>query len=115
MEVKFLLKNILIGLVAMNAINCSQKESVVSITDVCQEKDQAVVQLKGFLVYPQTTPDLTSQPFLLVENKNGTGGFIKLNIAGTSISNESDEVKIIGKVSKDEKGCVLKVEKIETP
>lgn len=100
---------------AIAVINCGKNENAVTFNDICQENDQADVQLSGFLVYPQSTPNFTNQSFLLVENKNGTGGFIKLQLAETPISNSPKEVKILGKVLKDEKGCVLNVEKIETP
>jgi hypothetical protein len=113
MGVKFYLKNILMSLAVTVSFNCPGRESSVRFSDVCQEDDQAVIQLSGFLVYPQTTPDQSSGNFLLVENNNGTGSFIRLKLTDPLKTERSTEVRVLGQVLKDGTGCVLKVEKIE--
>lgn len=50
MKVKFLQKNIITGLMAIAVINCGKNENAVTFNDICQENDQADVQLSGFLV-----------------------------------------------------------------
>ena len=94
---------------------CGKKGEIVTFESVCQTENQSEVQIKGFIRPTNYTPDLTTNSALLVEHKNGTGGFIKLMFAKDVNEKEIGEVKIIGKVLKENNLCVLKVEKIETP
>lgn len=103
-------RNIFILFICLRLASCGQRESATGFAEVCREKNNTSVQIRGFLT---TTPNLTSNQNLLVENKNGTGGFIKLLLDQREQINPTGEVKITGKVLKDENGCVLKVEKIE--
>ncbi len=115
MKVKFWLKVILWGVSILAMSNCRGKTQAVTFADVCQENNQTKVHLRGFLHSSQATPNLTSNSALLVENKNGTGGFINLLFETPEMGETNSEVEIIGTVLKDKNLCVLKVEKIETP
>lgn len=98
------------------ALCCQSRETLVTIANVCREKDQTDVRIKGFLLQTKTSSGLRADSSLLVENNNGTGGFITILFDGAGDAKETGgEVKIVGKVLKDENSCVLKVEKIESP
>ncbi len=99
---------------------CGKRENPVTFETVCREKNEKEVELSGFLLktsangFTETNFE-TSQSFLLVEHKNGTGGFIKVVVNKEEIPKTTETVKIVGKVLKNEDLCVLQVEKIETP
>ena len=112
MKADFPLKVLFVGIFLIPN-GCGRKIDVVTFENVCQNENQSVIQINGFLHTSKNTPDLTSNSALLVENKNGTGGFIKLMDANELTGKEVGEVKIIGKVLKENNLCVLKVEKIE--
>jgi len=115
MRVKFWLKVILWGATILAMSNCGESRQAVTFADICHENDQTKVHLRGFLHSSQATPNLTSNSALLVENENGTGGFINILFETPEMRRINSEVKIIGTVLKDNNLCVLKVEKIETP
>ncbi|HRH46329.1 MAG TPA: hypothetical protein PKY82_32085 [Pyrinomonadaceae bacterium] len=100
-------------------VSCEKKGMVVTFENICREENQKRVELKGFLNFSQksfmTMPyhDFYQQQ-LLVENKNGTGGFIEVLFEDGKVSKPNGAVKIIGKVIKVENSCVLQVEKVET-
>lgn len=105
--------NILFTAVFLILNGCGKKGEVVTFESVCQTENQSEVQINGFIRQTKNTPDLTPNSALLVEHKNGTGGFIKLMFANDFREKEIGEVKITGKILKENNLCVLKVEKIE--
>lgn len=98
---------------------CEKKGTAVTFENICQEENQKKVEIKGFLHLSPTTFGIVNgkefvQPHLLVEQKNGTGGFIEILFENGKVAKTNGEVKITGKVLKDEKSCVLEAEKIES-
>jgi hypothetical protein len=104
----------LIAIIFLSA--CGKDKKKVTFENVCQAENHSIVEIKGFLHLPNsTTPDLTSNQLLLVENSNGTGGFIGVLANGTNLLKAEKSVKITGEILKEKNSCVLKIEKIETP
>lgn len=94
-------------------MNCAKKNAKsADFSGICKIENQETVEIQGFL---HLQGDSKSNQFLLVENKNGTGGFIKVLFEKNAVAETLGEVKIVGKVLKGENSCVLKIEKIETP
>lgn len=98
---------------------CQKSGKSVNFANVCQAENHSIVEIKGFLYLPKATspatPDLTPHQLLLVENKNGTGGFIEIANNESDIFPSKDGVKITGEILKEKNMCVLKINKIETP
>ncbi len=104
--------------------NCAEKTGkIAGFSDVCRMEDHEIVEMEGFLHLQKssdsTSAFLSSNQFLLVENQNGSGGFIEILMFDTNrkdqqFSNEN-RVKITGEVIKEEKSFHLKIVKIEAP
>ena len=111
----WLTKTLLSAIAAIFAAACAKTEKSVTFADVCTRENQTQVSIRGFLKSPTNASSLASQNFLLVENENGTGGFIQIEMPDKEIFSNNSPVKIIGEVLKTESSCVLKLTKIETP
>ena len=94
---------------------CEKKGTAVTFENICQEDNQKKVEIKGFLYFSPTNLGIEKEKkFLLVEQKNGTGSFIEVQFNDEKKIMKNGEVKVIGKILKDGKSCLLEVEKIES-
>lgn len=103
----------------LTSVACEKKGTAVTFENICQEDNQRKVEIKGFLYFSPTNYGVVNgseflQSHLLVEQKNGTGGFIEVLFKDEKKFMTNGEVKVIGKILKDDKSCVLEVEKIES-
>ena len=80
-------------LILATVASYGRKETAVNFANVCDAENQSEVQINGFL-HPQITTNLNSNSLLLVENKNGTGGFIKVEFENAEMNQLKSEVKI---------------------
>lgn len=118
MRERFNLKLFNFFVICIFLAGCEKRGTVVTFANVCHEENQQRVELKGFLNHsPNNFMTMTYRDFyyqhLLVENENGTGGFIEVLFTDEKVSRTNGEVKVIGKILKDEFSCVLEVEKVE--
>ncbi|HMS40025.1 MAG TPA: hypothetical protein PKE69_07365 [Pyrinomonadaceae bacterium] len=104
-------KIFLLAMIAASAA-CAKKERGATFADVCQSENQTPISIRGFLKVPTNA---AAQNFLLVENENGTGGFIQIETPDQKDFSNNVPVKLTGEVLKTQNSCVLKLTKIETP
>lgn len=119
MRGKFSLTIFLFLVIGAVSVCCEKRGTAVTFANICHEENQKRVELKGFLNFsPNNFITINYRDFyyqnLLMENENGTGGFIEILFEDQKIFQTNGEVKVIGKVLKDNFSCVLEVEKVET-
>ena len=111
----YLTSLVLLTVFAGFANSCRRMENSATFTDICRNENQTKVSIRGFLKATDENSGMNSEHLLLVENENGTGGFIHIEMPNERIINNNLPVKISGEVSKTENQCVLKMSKIEKP
>jgi hypothetical protein len=108
-------KIFLLAIFSAFTCSCSRSKETTTFAEICRNEDQTEISIRGFLKTPSTASGLSSQGFLLVENENGTGGFIQIETTNEENFSNTTPVKITGEIVKTENSCVLKLTKIETP
>lgn len=110
---RFLLNAFLAALVAPTA-SCFKRQAI-AISGVCLEDNDTIVRISGFLHQADNSSGAGSRSAFLVENKNGTGGFIEVQFDREIAVTSDREVVIKGKVLKAENSCLLKADIVENP